>query len=446
MEGTITAPRPFSVGTEAVWADVQGNREIVQSQNACDGYDYLAAVACGAVGGLVDIFLVGTPGNSTLGRWSDAQVDKAVMAFAKKTGWKPRAGNEQNVASAIGFLERNNIVNYDQSTGKDVGGLFSMEKKNHHMLSLSHSPSVIGLFFSILNQFTSTSTFIANGELITIDTKTFELKGGNFPAKLFCGVANWFGHIMSDVAGSTGSRGNTGRGTGVVIPFYELFQFCKFGKFQIGKDRQDLATLAIRAFQEGYDLRYGMAMAVPVLITDLSIRLVWALRRRFQYEIPLKECIPTQKHEDLRMLLLVGTGTLCVMDGVDAGIRSGGNALAFFMRLNLIAWGRLVCLVLKEVCIRVKIVGPMQKAINAFEQNNQLMQKYLQELEKIDYKAFKAECEKYNTLIAGLSVVTTEGGLNRLLCDTYETLGYRKPWEGDFDTFMADKNNRLVFE
>ena len=67
MEGTITAPRPFSVGSVAGWADVQGNREIVQSQNACDGYDYLAAVACGAVGGLVDIFLVGTPGNSTLG-------------------------------------------------------------------------------------------------------------------------------------------------------------------------------------------------------------------------------------------------------------------------------------------------------------------------------------------------------------------------------------------
>lgn len=146
------------------------------------------------------------------------------------------------------------------------------------------------------------------------------------------------------------------------------------------------------------------------------------------------------------MLLLVGTGTLCVMDGVDAGIRSGGNALAFFMRLNLIAWGRLVCLVLKEVCIRVKIVGPMQKAINAFEQNNLLMQKYLQELEKIDYKAFKEECEKYNTLVAGLRVVTTEGELNRLLCDTYEKLGHRKPWEGDFDTFMADKSNRLVFE
>ena len=67
MEGTITAPRPFSVGTEAVWADVQGNREIVQSQNACDGYDYLAAVTCGAVGGLVDIF-----------PWADGAMHKLI--------------------------------------------------------------------------------------------------------------------------------------------------------------------------------------------------------------------------------------------------------------------------------------------------------------------------------------------------------------------------------
>ena len=49
----------------------------------CDKYDYLIAVASGAVAGLVDIFLVGAPGDSVLGNWSDAQVDKAVMSFAK---------------------------------------------------------------------------------------------------------------------------------------------------------------------------------------------------------------------------------------------------------------------------------------------------------------------------------------------------------------------------
>lgn len=446
MEGTIARPGSLSAGTEKIWEDKQTIRELVLRQDKCDGYDYLAAVACGSIGGLVDIFLVGAPGDSTLSVWSDAQIDNAVKAFAKMSGWSPQAGKEGSIASAIGFLEKKFHVNYDQSTGAAVNGLFDMQMKNHHMLSLAHSPSVLGLFFSILNQFTSTSTFVANGQLVTINTETFELEGGNFPAKLFCGVANWFGHIMSDVAGSSGSRGNSGRGTGVVIPFYELFQFCKFGSFQIGKDRQDLATLAIRAFQEGYDLRFGVAMAVPVLITDLSIRLIWSLRRHFQYELPLKECIPTQSHEDLRMLLLVGTGTLCVMDGLDAAVRSQGNALFFFMRLNLIAWGRLVCMVLKEICIRVGITDPMQNVVNAFRENTRLMQEYLHELEKIDVEAFRKENEKYTALLAGLSAVKTEEQLNKLLYDTYERLGYRKPWEGDFDTFMTDKTNRLVFE
>ena len=62
-----------------------------------------------------------------------------------------------------------------------------------------------------------------------IQTETFELQGGNFSAKLFCGVANWFGHIMSDIAGSSGSQG---RGSGLAIPFFELFQMCTFGEFQ----------------------------------------------------------------------------------------------------------------------------------------------------------------------------------------------------------------------
>jgi len=40
----------------------------------CDIYDYLIAVGCGAVAGLADIFLVGAPGDSMLGAWTDEQV------------------------------------------------------------------------------------------------------------------------------------------------------------------------------------------------------------------------------------------------------------------------------------------------------------------------------------------------------------------------------------
>ena len=424
----------------------EDNRKLLKSKDKCDKYDYLAAVACGAVGGLIDIFLVGAPQNSTLGNWTDKQVDNAVMGFAKASGWNPRNNQQGNPASAIGFLEKQIKVNYEQRYSADVENLFNMSTRNHHMMSLSHSPDLVGLFFSLLNQFTSTSSFIADGQLVTIRSDTYELQGGNFVAKLFCGIANWFGHIMSDIAGSSGSRGNSGRGAGVVIPFYELFQFCKFGSFRVGQDRQDLATIAVRAFQEGYDFRFGLASAIPVIITDLSIRLIWALRRRFQYGKALKECIPTHQHDDLRIMLLFGNGTLCVMDGIDAGIRSGGNFLAFFMRLNIIAWFRFVTLVLKEVCIRLGLADALQKNIEAFKRINEALLIYLHELESIDIEAFKKETEEYNEIMKVFTTAKTDKELNQILLNTFDRLGIQKPWKGDFDEFMSNKNNTLIFD
>ena len=433
-------------GNHSIIEVSEDNRKLLESKDQCDQYDYLAAVACGAVGGLIDIFLVGAPKSSTLGNWTDKQVDNAVMGFAKASDWKPRDGQQGNPASAIGFLEKQFKVNYDQRHSADVENLFDMSTRNHHMMSLAHSPDLVGLFFSLLNQFTSTSSFIAEGQLVTIRSDTYELQGGNFVAKLFCGIANWFGHIMSDIAGSSGSRGNSGRGAGVVIPFYELFQFCKFGSFRVGQDKQDLATIAVRAFQEGYDFRFGLASAIPVIITDLSIRLIWALRRRFQYGKALKECIPTHQHDDLRVMLLFGNGTLCVMDGIDAGIRSGGNFLAFFMRLNIIAWFRFVTLVLKEVCIRLGLTDALQKNIEAFKRINEALLLYLHELESIDIEAFKRETEEYNEMMQVFTTAKTDKELNQILLDTFDRLGIQKPWKGDFEAFMSNKNNTLIFD
>lgn len=424
------------------------NIELITTRDKCDKYDYLIAVGCGAVGGLIDIFLVGAPGDSVLGQWTDTMVDKSVMSFAKLCGWKG-----EGVKSAIGFLENGSAlsrkngfygfkVNYDQRHSGDVGGLFSMSAKNHHMKSLAHSPDIIGLFFSILNQFTATSSFISGGKIITIDTESFEIYGSNPVSKLFCGVANWFGHLMSDVAGSSGA---TGRGSGIVMPFYELFQFCTFGKFSVGKDKQDLATIATRAFQEGYDLRHGLAMSIPVLLTDLSIRLVWALRQRFQFHLPVKECIPNKQHENLRVMLLVGNGTLCVMDAIDAGVRSGGNALLMFTRLNLVAWYRLVNLVLKEVCIRLGLNLCLDDTIAAFKRVNEAIAVYLAELERIDIALFKKETERYNQMVFNLEYISDEDTLNTFLLNAFDELNIDKPWEGNFDDFMSDKNNRLVF-
>ncbi len=409
----------------------------------CDKYDYLFAVACGAVAGIVDIFLVAAPSDSGLLKWTDTQVDGTVMSFARTCGWTPRVGNETNVASAIGFLEKKFPVNYDHRSTTDVNGLFQMGTKNHHMKSLAHSPDIIGLFFSVLNQFTSTASFLNSGQLITITTDTCELQGHDFISKLFCGVTNWFGHIMSDVAGSSGS---SGRGSGVVIPFYELFQLCDFGSLQVGQNRNTLATIATKVFQEGYDIRFGLTMAIPVVLCDLTIKLVWALKHHFYHKYPLQECIPTKQHDDLRIMLLLGDGILCIMDGVDAVVCSGGNWVNFFLRLNLIAWFRLVALALREVCIRVGISFPLQKQLDAYIRINEALQVYLSELEKLDVEQFKRETAMYNSMVAKLGEVVSEKEMNLLLKEEYDALGLWFPWQGDFDTFMQDKSRKLEFK
>lgn len=414
---------------------------LILHKDTCDKYDYLTAVACGAIGGIVDIFLVGAPGDSILGKWTDTQVDNTILAFAKKMGWKPRAGSEGNVKSAIGFFEKKFKVNYDQRKPGDVGDIFNIAPGTHHMMSLAHSPDIVGLFFSILNQFTSTSTFIVDGQLITINTHTFELQGGNFLMKIMCGIGNWIGHLLSDVAGSSGAHG---RGTGIVMPFYELFGLCKFGSF--GSDKKDLAEIAMEAFTNGYDFRFGLTMSIPVVITELSIRLIWSLRQRFQYKRPLKECIPTMKHGNLRIMLLVGHGTLCLMDGIDAGIRSGGDALLFFTRLNLVAWFRLVTLAFKEVCIRLGIADALSRELEAFKRINQALQDYLSTLEKIDIERYKQEVAQYNKFEEILLSANTEKELNQSLLILFKENDINIPWQGEFSDFMQNKNNKLVFK
>lgn len=426
----------------------EANRNLLQYDDKCDKYDYIAAVACGAIGGIIDIFGVGMPKEGILGKWTDQQVDKAVITFAKKIP-SSKEKNISNVQEAIKFLEDEFKVNYDQSITVDE---LIISPKMHHMMSLGHSPDIVGLFFSILNQFTMTSSFIADGQLITIESDTFELKGGNFIMKIMCGIANWFGHLMSDIAGSSG---NHNRGMGITMPFYEFFRFCNFGKFKVGEERKTLAEIAQMAFtyQEdknspvmSYDFRFGMTQAIPIVVTELTIRLIWALRRHFQYHKSFKECIPSSRNADLRVMILIGNGTLCVMDGIDAGVKSGGNFLMFFMRMNLCAWVRFAVLVLKEVCIRVNLTNDLQRQLDAYQRINELLTQYLEQLKQIDLMLYKEEVEKFERAVRIFTQVNSEEELNKLLLEKFEELGIKKPWNGDFDTHMSNKQGKLVFE
>lgn len=413
----------------------------------CDAFDYIAAGACGAIGGLVDVFLVGTPigDNSLLEPWANEKVDHTVQRFAKLTGWSPQNQDCNDVAHAIDYLEKKFKVNYDQAHSSDVGRLFDMNTRDHHMKSLAHSPSPVGLFFSILNQFTSTASFVSDGKLITIRTDNFYLEGHDIKSRIFCGIANWLGHIMSDIAGSSITRRQSGDGMGVAIPFFELFQFCKLGTFNTDGAPKDLAEISIEVFKQGYDARFGMALAIPVVITDLTTRLVWALRRHFQYEVPLKECIPRQSHDDLRSMLLTSSGTLCLFDGADALIRSGGghNAVELFARLNLLAWARFASLGIKEISIRASL----ERDIEAIRESKKALRSYADSLESLDIEGFGSHAQKAKLISDVLSSANSQEELNDELLSLYDDLSDGKlPWIGSFDEHMSDRTKSLHFE
>jgi hypothetical protein len=327
------------------------NNDFTLKNADCDKYDYMIAGTCGVIGGLIDILFVGMPGDSKLGNVADEQANKITEKFAEFVGWdkdKAVEKGKNTTASAIGYLEGKFKINYDQATTHATdGAVKNLSLKNHHLKSLGHSPDLIGLFFSILNQFTSTSTFISNGKVITVDTETFELKGNDFISKIFCGFANWFGHIMSDWTGSSGTVGQGGRGTGVPIPFYNLFQLMNFGEF--GQHKQSFATITTKVFENGYDARHAMAMAIPVITTELLIRFMFTMKSHFYHKREWKKSLPDGNIPELRRMLLVGHGTLCLIDGVDAYIRSGGEMVTFLSRTNLLAWARFGQLSLKEL-------------------------------------------------------------------------------------------------
>jgi hypothetical protein len=325
----------------------------------------MIAGTCGLIGGVIDVFFVGLPGQGALTHFTDDLTNSAVQKFAKFNGWNGPREDSDPTKSAITFLEKSFKVNYDQATSdgnNGTGGVVkNMYTTNHHIKSLGHSPDLVGLFFSIVDQFNNTAHFVDGGRIITIDTETFELQGADVISKFFAGFTNWLGHLFSDVAGSSGAKG---RGSGIPIPFYSLLQFINFGEF--GLHRQTFAKVAVQVFENGYDLRHGMALSIPVLITELLTRLMWTVKQRFYHKKSWDSCIPSASNPELRRMLLIGHGSLCLLDTTDAALRSVGNMIQFMLRSNILAWARFGTLALKELNTCYRKGGLDDETIDAY--------------------------------------------------------------------------------
>ena len=381
----------------------------------CDKYDYLIAVFSGLSAGIIDAFFVGAPMSGCLERAVDSQAYQFVIK-ATQIFWSmdPRPSKPKHCPTAIhtciSYMEQAFPVSYDARYATDLnveaGVLSGMAPSNHHLKSLSHATDIFGLIFSVIDQFYGTASFVDRGSIIHVVPKQDKLsksvpylQGTDLISKLFCGIVNWIGHIISDLAGSSSTRqpGKSGRGMGVPVPFYEVFLLCDFGDF----DGDSFADIAVKVFQKGYDLRHGAAMAIPVILSDLLVRVLWFVRRRFFDGLSWQECIPTDQHSDLRWMLIVSTGTLCMADGLDAAMRSGGNMIKFVLRLNLIAWFKLVLMVLKEIMIQYGFTYADLKLV--LQRINTALEESLEQLKQIDFAAYEKELDSVHTLNALLA-------------------------------------------
>ena len=327
----------------------------------CDKLDYILATSSGALCGIIDIFLVGKPGESPLGNITDKWFVARMIDFAKLCN--PEKKNFDSLDSALRFLEKKFKVPYDQTGLGDAGKtIFDLTAKNHHFKSLAHNPSLLGLFFSILDQFSNTSHFVTDGQLVSLQQadEKWELRGGNIPSKLFCGFANWIGHLISDVSGSSSSAAKGNRGTGLPSPLWTWTNDIIAIKAKLGlsvtETDKAMNELALNIFEKGYDIRFQTAQAIPVFLNELLVRLIYAIRRLFRYfsEIPKtersfalmwKKCEPFS-NATVKRMLTVAHGTFCLVDVGDAVGRSliagGGtfNAVEFVLRFNVVGVGR----------------------------------------------------------------------------------------------------------
>lgn len=88
----------------------------------------------------------------------------------------------------------------------------------------------------------------------------------------------------------------------------------------------------------------------------------------------------------------------------------------------------------------------VSNALYYYKEQAKYFEKYAAQVLKIDVETFEKEIEKFNSLANKLENIKDENELNSILIGFYKDMKIKLPWEGDFDSFMSNKNSVLVFE
>lgn len=329
-----------------------------------DKLDYIVAVSSGVISGLIDVVYVGEFSLDRAEAWGKEQIEAVVMRVAKIEGYKG-----DDLRGAIKHMEDAHPLASDGNTNDFGGG------RQHHLRDFSHHFSISGLFFSILMQFTGVAVGTdKDGKLLIVPIPESHKAylGKNFEERVAYGTIGWFFHMVSDMAGSSGSlSGGTGV-PGPLVSFMKELSALPFFKNATEGDvgfrrwvsklfngtflaEHDELGNIIKGTDRKFDLRTEIGVlgelgrqTIPVLINQCVVRSFYFCRRLVR-EIELLQidsisALERVAPEDvlpwgtpsMRRMMTVSSGVFTWVDLSDALVRSLKNedVSTFFLHVN----------------------------------------------------------------------------------------------------------------
>lgn len=417
--------------------------ELERYTNQADRVDYALAVSSGVFCGLLDSLFVGEFSLNEAGRWGNEKVERFVMLVAKRQGY-----GGDTMAGAVKFLEDAFPIPADKVTTQFGGGL------QHHLRDFSHHPTPVGLVCSILTQFTGKvyGTDVAGVfHGVNLSDDGVALIGRSIPEKIMFGVLNWAFHLVSDMAGSSGSILKGSLGTGLPGPLVSLLkELSSTPLFQKSKGSgHRVCSVWISKLFNGtllgqrdtngkliplkFDLRMELGVArqvgqqtLPVLLNECVVRGFYLLRRLTSELIctgnvqgPDKlnwRKIAPFRNRTIDRMLTISTMTFTMADTMDAAVHaailSAGNWVLFsgkfVTRFNYVGAGRSALAIVREVSNEKKETQLIHEKMLLSEAKTTIFLAQLQELKvRLEEKVSDYLAEELEIFVAGFDFINT---------------------------------------
>ena len=264
--------------------------------HALDKYD-VAISACGALlGAALDILLVGIPHKTTDGIEAGPLSNYIRDWFNKKFPEEEMQKLANTKFAKVPYDAQDN-----RQTLKHVQGLSAYY---HRLLSLGHDP-LLGFVVGVFDIMTGNMTTIDKDGKIVI--QAIAAYADRKETNIFIAIAKQITHMMSDVTTSMG----------LPAPLMGLFNLLQFGS--IGEEGQTIAEIVQGMYYEGYDFIHFCSMSIPVMITEVFVRICYSIKR-IKEGYSIKDSIPIslnrEKHPKLAtMLFIAHSGTVAVNTG-----------------------------------------------------------------------------------------------------------------------------------